>query len=325
MDASKAAVYFFAMLGQPEFRSDHDPRIAGTATAPACARPPLRRRVRPWAIVTVILAGVLAMAAAGVYVLRSSFRRRDGWDNVEIALELLLPLMFVLWFVVRMRMKTGKWAADAKTRHESYVRSAEIRKVRHGRSLWRYALTWAGYVAFEPECPLRTRAAGWVILAGEVIVMLAVAAMGVIAIGASFADDNTWAQRCIFAGFGLLLFFLPGRAVLTLMRRRHAGQMRASREELDGLRAQRAAWRKRESEKPLSAKLVTTAVVLVSYGFLWIRTTVHHAQHPHESWVTAAIYTPLTLYALWAQFRRPKSGRTAPTDDATPKGMGDAS
>jgi hypothetical protein len=43
------------------------------------------------------------------------------------------------------------------------------------------------------------------------------------------------------------------------------------------------------------------------YALWWFRVTVHHAQHPHESWVTPAMATPFFLYSIWVQFRKPKT------------------
>ncbi|HXE07954.1 MAG TPA: hypothetical protein VN612_08665 [Acidobacteriaceae bacterium] len=305
------------MLEQPEFRSDHDPRIAGTTTEPAPPRAPVAKRVRAWTMIWLFVGAIVGMAAGGIYILRSSLHKPGGWDNLDIALGLLLPLGFLIWFALKTRIKTGKWTEDAKTRQATHARNKEKLALNRGRpwAPWRYALAWAGYTAFAPACGWWQRAAAWTVLAGEALVMLAVTAFGVIAIGASFDPSVTGVSKILVAGLGLLLFFLPGKAVIALVKRERAGQMRVSREDLDGLRAQRAAWRKREHEKPLRSKLMTTATILVSYGFLWVRTTLHHKQHPHENWMTPAIYTPLALYLIWVQFRRPK-GTAA--DEAAP-------
>jgi len=292
------------MFEQSEFRSDHDPAIAGTAVAPAPAKRHLRKTIRFWSVMAVVYGVMFGLAAGGFYLTRSAFRTGE-WEKLLLAVVLLLPLASVVWHFLRNRIKTGPWAGDAEARKERLAKSKESRALDRNQpwSLWRYALTWAGYVAFEPTCSAWQRIAGWMILAGEAIMVLAIVAFGLIAIGASFADDNTLGQRAMFVGFGLLLFFLPGRAMRLLIRRRRAGQLRVSREELDTLRALRAAWRKRESEKPLSAKLLTIAAVVGALGLRW---AMHSARHRHDGWVDAAIYAPLALYVLWVQFRKPK-------------------
>jgi hypothetical protein len=101
-----------------------------------------------------------------------------------------------------------------------------------------------------------------------------------------------------------------------LVRGLREGKVGATRADLDELRAQRSAWAARERQKPLRSKLIGTAVMVAVYALWWMRVTVHHAQHPHESWVTPAICTPALIYSIWVQFRRPKSAPATETDPA---------
>jgi hypothetical protein len=144
-------------------------------------------------------------------------------------------------------------------------------------------------------------------LAGFAVFILGLTALGVVCFGASFADDNTVTARLAFIGLGAALLIWPAVTVRSLIRRKRAGTLSASLEELDQMRAQRAAWRAREWQRPMSSKIISTAVTVFIYGLWWIRVTLHHAQHPHESWMIPAMWTPALIYLLWVQFRRPKN------------------
>jgi hypothetical protein len=152
------------------------------------------------------------------------------------------------------------------------------------------------------------------VLVAYTLAVLGVAAFGVIAIGAAFADDNTHTATLLFIALGLAALIWPGMVAWKLVRGLRAGKVGATREELDALRARRTAYHVRENQKPLRSKLISTAVAGGVYALWWFRVTVHHAQHPHESWVTPAMATPFFLYSIWVQFRKPK---TAPPQPAT--------
>jgi hypothetical protein len=68
-----------------------------------------------------------------------------------------------------------------------------------------------------------------------------------------------------------------------------------------------SAWALREQQKPLRSKILGTAVGPAVYALWWMRVTLHHAQHPHESWVGPATAMPFLLYSIWVQFRRPRN------------------
>ena len=122
--------------------------------------------------------------------------------------------------------------------------------------------------------------------------LLAVIAFGVICIGAAFADDNTLGQSLLFIGLGMVVLAFPAVMVWRLVRGSAKASVGATREDVEQLQAQRVAWRTREWQKPLRNKLVSAGFLVLVYGLLWIRATWHHAQHPHQSWVTPAMYTP---------------------------------
>ncbi len=306
-----------------QFRSDHDPAIAGSATAPAKPKPTLWRRIRAWAIILSLYAVILGMAAGGILLLRPSFHSSIPWDErLVLALGLLAPLAWIIWFFLKKRWQTGRWSESPEQREQRRAQCRANGTCRPGRTRpqsWaRSLLHWAGYTAFEPSCTAWQRIAGWTVLAGYALYLLALTAIGVICIGASFADSNTLHACLLFIGLGLLLFLIPGMAVRAFIRRISAGQVRVSREEMEQVRTQRAAWRVRESQKPLRSKMFTVLFIVAAYGWWWLRVTLFHAQHPHESWVTPAIYTPFALYLIWSQFRRPKASSPAAEPDTQP-------
>jgi hypothetical protein len=168
--------------------------------------------------------------------------------------------------------------------------------------------------------PRWRRVAGWGVLAGCAAGVLGLAAMGVICCGAAFADDNTINQSLLFLGLGIAVLVIPVVAVWRLVRSIREGKVGATREDVEEMQAQQAAWRAREWQRPLRNKIVSTAFLMVVYGLLWMRATWHHAQHPHQSWVTPAMYTPWVLYLIWIQFRRPKDAPPQSEDASAPMG-----
>jgi hypothetical protein len=279
---------------------------------------PVGRRARAWAIVVALYAIVFGMAAAGVAVARTVFRPGVALDDRLMhllwAAGLVAPLGFLVRYFVRVRLKTGKWRGTPEQRQQdreqrlakcSTVGGKRVCAAKHD-SLVSYAVKWASYAAFARENPPWQRGAAWLTLVLYVLAVLSVVAFGVICFGAAFADDNTLNQSLLFIGLGVASLIWPAVVVLKLVRGIREGKVGTTREELDELRAQRSAWAARESQKPLRNKLIGTAVALVVYALWWMRVTVHHAEHPHESWVTPAIFTPALIYSIWVQFRRPK-------------------
>ena len=291
----------------------------------AKCKAPLWKRVRAWTIIVLLYAVFLGMAAAAIPLLRSAFRPgllpEDRLLHLLYAVGLLLPFLFVLRYFIRMRLKTGLWRGTPEQRQQERAQRlarCSIDGTKRGYcaakqgSLFSYAIKWASYTAFQSTCTATQRAAAWLMLAAYTLAVLGVAAIGVICLGASGADDNTRTATLFFVALGVAVLIWPGLVAWKLIRSIRAGKVGTTREELDGLRAQRTAWRMRESAKPLRTKLINTAVAAVIYALLWVRVTVHHAQHPHESWVAPAMAAPFSLYSIWVQFRRPKNA--PPTD-----------
>jgi hypothetical protein len=296
--------------------------------APKC-QPPLWKRVRAWAIIVLVYAVILGMAAAAVQPLRSVFRPGTALDerlmHLLWAASLLAPLGFVARYFVRMRLKTGRWRGTPEQRQQDRQQRLARCATRNGKrvcaanqtSPLTYAVKWASCSAFDPTCTPWQRTAAWLVLAGYTVVLLAMAAFGVVSFGAACDNGNTITATLLMLAIGVAALLWPGVVAWRLVRGIGAGKVGTTREELDEFRAQRSEWRMRESQKPLRTKLLSAAFVVVVYGLWWMRVTVHHAQHPHESWVSPAMYAPFAIYGIWAQFRAPKSNPPRGSDTAS--------
>jgi hypothetical protein len=292
--------------------------LEATDPNPKC-KSPLSKRVRAWTVVAAIYAIILGAAAGAIPLLHSAFRPDVALDDRLMhllwAALLLAPLGFTLRYFVRVRMKTGKWRGTPEYRQQERqqrLAQCSVDGTKRGcganqNSLVTYAIKWASYSAFAPESLPWQRAAAWLVLAAYTLVVLGAAAFGLICFGAAFADDNTITATLLFIALGLITLIWPAVVVWKLVRGFRAGKVGTTREELDALRARQTAWRVRESSKPLRSKIVGTAILVAVYALWWLRVTVHHAQHPHESWVAPAMWTPFFLYCIWTQFRRPKN------------------
>jgi hypothetical protein len=294
----------------------------GGAPGPKC-KPPLWKRVRAWTILLLLYATFLGMAAAAIPLLRSVFNRGlapdDRLMHLLWAAMLLAPAGFVVRYFVRVRLKTGRWRGTPEQRQQEKmqrVAKCSVDGAKSGcaanrNSLILFAIKWSSYAAFAPECPPWQRVAGWLGLAAYVLTLLALTAFGAICMGAGLSTLGT--GGLLITGLGLACFIWPIVAVRSLIQGILKGKVGATREDLDELRSQRTAWRVRENRKPLRTKIISTLFLIVLYGLWWVRVTFHHAQHPHESWITPAMWTPALIYSVWIQWRRPKSA--PPADD----------
>ena len=178
-----------------------------------------------------------------------------------------------------------------------------------------YAVKWSVFSAMEPAAPIWQRVAGWALLVIFVALLLGITGMGVVFIGAGLGTMGS--GGLIMVGFGALLFVFPAQAVRWCVRRkRMTGSLRVSREELGRMRAQSAAWRAAERQKPLGSKIVTTAVIVVLLSGWWLRVALRHAQHPHDDWFNPAMWTLVGIYLVWDQFRRPKDIQSQDSDQS---------
>ena len=280
---------------------------------------PLGKRVRAWTVLVLFYVIVLGMAAGAVPLLRSVFRPGSALDDRLMhllwAAMLLAPLAYMVRYFVRVRLKTGSWRGTPEQRQQD--RAQRLAKcssdgTRRGtraanqNSPLTYAVKWASYAAFAPESTPWQRAAAWLVLAGYTATLLAIAAFGVICIGAAF-DNNPITATLMMLALAVAALLWPAVVAWRLVRGIRAGKVGTTREELDELRAQRSAWAMRESQKPLRSKVLTTVFGLLVFVALTLHTK-HRGTHSHESWVAAAItYAPILVYGIWMQFRRPKS------------------
>jgi hypothetical protein len=273
---------------------------------------PLWRRVRAWTLVVGLYVLAAGLTVGAFLFARSAFRPGLVWEDRLFQLVCATGVgLFpgaVIWFLIRRRWKSGRWAMTKPERVQQILQCSTQSRVGNAGQPWSmvgYGVSWGSYSAMEATCPLWQRIAGWGMLIVFGAFVLSLIGGSVILIGAGVATISSGGVLII--GIGLLLLIWPAVTVRALVRRKRAGGVRVSWEELEGMRAQRTAWRVRESGRSLRYKIVSTVICVSVYGLWWVRVTLHHAQHPHESWMTPAIWTPFLLYMLWVQFRKPKT------------------
>jgi hypothetical protein len=168
----------------------------------------------------------------------------------------------------------------------------------------------------DRDASMPQRVGAWGVLILYAAGVLAMAAFGVIAFGAAFADHNTMTARVLMIAIGIAAIAWPAITVYRFVRDLRAGKVGATREEVEQIREQRAMRHQREWQKPLRSKITSLVVSGVVIAFWWLRVTVGHARHPHEDWVGPAIATVPLLYSVWMQFYKPKSVKEQ-KDDST--------
>ena len=317
----------YTLPTMPEFPDANSGGLDPGGAPTAKCKAPLGKRVRAWSIIVTLYATFLGMAVGAVWLLRSVFDPGVAMDDRLMHLlwagSLLAPLGFVVRYFVRIRLKTGRWRGTPEQRkqdREQRLAKCGVDGTRRGTcgvkrdSPIKYAIKWASCAAFQPTYAGWQRSAAWIVLAAYTLAVLAVAAFGVICFGAAF-DHNTVTATLFMIAMGLVVAVWPAMVAWRLIRGIRNGRVGTTREELDELRAQRAAWAMREQQEPLRSKLISTAIGLAVYALWWIRVTVHHAQHPRESWVTPAMGTPFILYSIWVQFRPAKNAPPQATDN----------
>jgi len=277
--------------------------------------PPLWRRILAWTILNALYAGVLGLVWAGFLFIRHALRPGIHVDDrvyygMAGAGLLFLPVR-VGWIFLDTKLSTGRWL---KTKEAAAEQRAQCSAQRRAGSLpapsWiLFAANWASYAATNPGVPLWKRILGWGLLILVVACVLGLAAASVICLVAGVATILTGGYIMILIGLALLLF--PALVVWPFIRRkRETGSWCASLMDVQEMSALMATRRDRiqarESQKPLRNKLISTAIALGVMMFWWVRVTLYHSRHPHESWVTPAMYTPFALYAIVIQFREPK-------------------
>ncbi len=280
----------------------------------------LRKRVLAWTLVLTLYAIVAGMAIGAVVLIRFAFKSGTSLDGRLIDLSsaaflLILPVR-LSWIYFHKRWTTGRWLMTKEERAQQLSQCATRRNrpIQAPPYSWiRRASLWASYSAMETASPFWRRALGWTVLILFIAAQLGFAALGVIFIGAAFADGPVL-LRFVLIALGGLMLLLPIQAMRSsILRRRTTGTWVVSREELQQLDAQRTEWRVRESQRPLSSKIISIVIMAVLLTGWWIRVTVHHS---HQNWLNPAIWTVFAIYAIWVQFRKPKNSLQRTSDSS---------
>jgi hypothetical protein len=281
--------------------------------------------VRVWALFLLVCSVVLGLTYGGIRFLVHAFRPGaflgDRIYDAAIALSLLAIPARIFWTMLGTRLSTGRWTKTPQERRERMTQCAAKRTMTRSRvaqpSWWTwliYGLKWANYTAREPETPrARLFAARAVLLLG-LLGYLATCLLPLIGIEAAFADDNTRAATMFFLALAVVFALLPSWLTRSLLHYRSTHpSMRTQREELEEISAQHTQWHIQENQKPVRSKIISTAMILAIYGYWWARATVYHSHHPHDSWVTPAMWTPFAVYGIFVQFRKPKVSQAQAT------------
>ena len=266
-------------------------------------------RTRAWVNgVLWLLIGFVLVSAAGMLV-RAALRVGRPFEDVLFyvlgaATLVALPAMFASRLLLR-RWRTGRWML---TDPETLQRLARGRTRPHGwrqASPWtwaRFAFAWAGFVAFDRASAVWTRALGWALLAAYAAVLAMFTWFSLLCVAAGVFTVASGGYLLLLLGAGLLVW--PGLTVRGLIRRMRAGGLGTTPAEIAQIRAERSAWLQRERERPLHTKIAAAVFLLSIYSLWWIRVTLHHAEHPHESRLTPVLWTPFVLYSIWTQFSK---------------------
>jgi hypothetical protein len=275
--------------------------------------PPLWRRVRAWAIVCILYGFALALAATSFVVLRQAFiHGLDITDRlyrlIGAALLLAFPALITRQFI-RTKRTTGRWPGTREQSRQRVTQCAmgsQHRITSQQRSLMLFGLHWANIATRDPQSPVSKRLFGALVLSVYAAALLATCAPSIILIGAGVATFAPLGWMMIL--FGLILLFIPAQFIVALVRRfRTHGDLRSSNDDLSGIAAARGVWFDQQRQQPLFTKLVSAALCVAVLTVLWLRVTVYHSRHPHESWMLPLFWTAFALYLISNQFRKPKS------------------
>jgi hypothetical protein len=281
---------------------------------------PLWKRIRAWTIIVLLYAAIAAMAVYGCVVLYRAFKPGlpldDRFAHIFAAAALLLIPAFLIRVFLRNKWTTGRWFPPRS--QTSYASQCSINRSRTTQSppwsWFGYAADWANHSAFNAALPLWRRIAGWTLLIAFAAILLACTGVSILFIGAGLDTVRTGGLIMIF--FGLVLLLYPILAARSYFRRwRNTGTVLIPLSELEQARARQSQSFERERQKPLRTKIISTIIALIGLTYWWFRETLFHTRHPHESWVTPAMWTVFFAYATWNQFRKPKN--PSPTSQPT--------
>ena len=274
---------------------------------------PFRRRIRVWALACGLYGVALALAAAGFVVLRHTFVHgldvTDRAYRLFAAAALLSFPALIVWLHIRAKRTTGRWLGTTekgRQRTAQCLMRPQRRIVPQQRSLALFTLHWANITLRDPQSSIFKRLIAVLALILYAAALLAIIAASILLIGAGLATFASLGWLMIL--FGLILLVLPAQFILALLRRRRSnGDLSSSPDDLAGITAARSQWFNQQRQQPLRTKLISTAFSVTILTVWWLRVTVYHSRHPHESWVLPLFWTVTGIYLIWNQFRSPKS------------------
>jgi ABC-type multidrug transport system fused ATPase/permease subunit len=284
---------------------------------------PLWKRVRALALIVFLYAITVAMAGAAIALIIRIFRPgtppEDRLTFLMIAPALLVIPGGVAWKYLRTKWTTGRWFMTREKSAQVLVQCSTQKFSSTQAPPWGwilFAVHWANYAARDPDAPLAKRVLGWTMLVLVIAALLGVTGLGVIFIGAGIDTIHSVGPIMVIVGALILLF--PALAARSLRRRvRSTGSWRTSQDELGQMVAQRNEWRIRENRKSLRAKIISTVITVAIITVWWMREAMRHARHEHYDWFNPTLWTVFAIYAIWIQFRKPKSS-APPSSNASP-------
>lgn len=289
---------------------------------------PLWKLVRAWTIIVGLYAVLLGMAWFAVILLDAAVKPGVVWVDrayklLEAGALLVIPGK-VAWVFIKRKLITGNWGVmteEEKARNAARRMARQCGTVQSGacgrrcQSWIKSALSWAGYIAWEQRAGLWKRTLAWTVIVLYAAYVLGWIGFGLLCIGASFADSNTVRQQFLWVLLGLAFLIYPALVIRSYLRRIQAtGNLLVSKEEFQSGVAQRVEVQSKRRQIPLRNKIISHAIGAVVLGLMWMRATVYHSRHPHESWMTPAFLTIPLLYSIWRDFSAPQKTESKASD-----------
>jgi len=290
--------------------------MSSTSTIPEPQAPiPRWRRIRAWAIVCILYGFVLALAASGFVILRHAFA--SGLDITDrlyrligAAVVLAFPVL-VASYLIRAKWTTGRWSYPWEHTLQRFGQCAIHAQGRirpQQRSLVLFVLHWANIALRDPQSTVLKRSLGVLVLIVYAAALVAICALTTILVGAGIATFASFGWIMVL--FGLILLIIPAQFIAaTFHRFRTHGDLRSSQDDLTGIMAARRQWFQQQRQQSLSAKLISSLIMLAVLTAWWLRVTVYHSRHPHESWLLPLFWTLPAIYLIWNQFRGQRAHR----------------
>ena len=281
-------------------------------------KPALWKRVLAWTFIVGMYALLLGMLWFAISLFSSAIKPGVPWEDrlyklLEAGALLVIPAK-VAWTFIKRKLATGSWlrmteqekariAARRSARQCGTTKANACRQA--SQSLILFVFSWAGYMAWNENAAPWKRALAWTVI---VLHVLSGIALGLLFIGGSFADGLTPRQHLLWILTGLACSVYPAIVIRSYLRRfQTTGTLRVSREEFESVTAQRREAQNKQRQIPLRSKIVSYAIGAAALGLMWVRATVYHSRHPHESWVTPAFFTIPLLYSIWKDFAKPRT------------------